>query len=256
MQEISFWRRYRKVVMTGLVVVLLLVIGGSIIVVREQTQIPQGQICGEITLPAGGQMGYAVAYQGGTTRQVEQCFIQAYRHCQNASMLVTWMETDTGSHETLTVEPQNGQCRLISSSQSYGVGMQSSPQATTYICQGLTLTRDELIVKQCGNGDETIPRAESCGTVYHGNEAGHNMQAEDCFVQDKLQCYPADLFFESDSNTPSTRFDIDGTCKIFQAAEINFNLPKVPCTDMIQQKDGLHFQGCGSISEILVPVNP
>jgi hypothetical protein len=255
MQEISFWGRYQKLLMTGLVVVLLLFIGGSIIVVREQTQIPQGQICGEITMPAGGLMGYAVAYQGGTARQVEQCFIQAYRHCQNASMLVTWMETDTGSHETLTIEPQNGQCRLISSSQPYGVVVQQ-PQTTTYICQGLTLTTDALIVKQCGNGDETIPRTESCGTVYHGNEAGHNMQAEDCFVQNKLQCYPADLFFDTGSSTPASRFEIDGTCKIFQAAEINFNSPKVPCTGMIQQKDGLHFQGCGANGEILVPVNP
>ena len=94
-------------------------------------------------------------------RQVEQCFVQAYRQCQNASMNVIWMEVDTGTTEKLTVVSQHGQCQIISSSQPYGVTWrpQSAP-ITTQICQSLILITDSLVIKGCGSGDVVIPTDE------------------------------------------------------------------------------------------------
>jgi len=253
MRENSYWKRHWRLLMGGLIVVLLATVGGGIILVHARAQVPLGRACGEITLPEGGQLHYAVAYQGGMARQVEQCFVQAYRQCQNASMSVTWMEVDTGTDETLTVVPQNNQCQIISASQPYGVGIHT-PQITTDTCQGLTLTSDTLVVKRCGNGDVIIPRTEFCGTVYHYNKAERNRQIEDCFVQDKQQCYPAELTSEPSSSAPPYQFEIDGACQLIWKASID--TPAVTCTGMIQQMDGLHFQSCGSSGEILAPVNP
>jgi hypothetical protein len=74
-------------------------------------------------------------------------------------------------------------------------------------------------------------------------------------MQDKRQCSPTALFYQS---TSPTWFEIDASCKILVNMDSYVSVPGIPCTGSVQQVEplGLLFQGCGSNGSILVPVVP
>ncbi len=219
--------------------------------------------CGALALPVKGQAQYAVSDQGTRARLTEQCFVQAYQHCQAASLTVTWAELDSGSRSTLTIEQQGATCQIIQSNQPYMSSGHSTQPATTSSCQKLIQNRDTLVL-HCLGGDIVIPRGEECGTIISGSPAGMNEQVAACFVQDERQCYPAEFSYIPPDTPPDVLgdiFSISSSCKLtmsigYASLSGNYDGPGSPCAHMVQQSKGLLFQNCGSKGTILVPVNP
>jgi hypothetical protein len=110
------------------------------------------QKCGQVQIGPNGALLNAAKVQ-----QIENCFWQAYQHCQPASIIYWRSSVDTGVIRTFSTENKNGKCVLSDAMQHYMAPNPSSlPQ--TYTCTGMTLQSDGLHVTSCGeDGDIIIP---------------------------------------------------------------------------------------------------
>lgn len=116
-----------------------------------------------------------------------------------------------------------------------------------------------------------VPITQNCGVVHTMRlqvvPADTNLAkgAENCFWQAYQQCHPAKLLFaQNDLDTGTIHnFSLkseNGKCVITDALQ-RFIAPRPPqsagnytCVGLAQQSDGLHFQACGSLGNVLVPV--
>ena len=54
------------------------------------------------------------------------CFVTAARHCRAASLAVTEMAVDTGTHVVFTIKPGGSPCQVTETSQNYSVNFGGS----------------------------------------------------------------------------------------------------------------------------------
>lgn len=255
MRSLQSWIRRHLFITVGLLITLIVVLtAGSFALVHAWNPAPTAPSCGSLSLPLNGQAQYAVGVDNASASQIEQCFIQAYQHCQARSLNVTWMGVDSGSKSIFTIEKQGNACQISQSSQGYVVGFTNQRPPDIHTCQGIVQSANALTIKQCqGNGEVVIPRGESCGAVYSQNSLDANRSAENCFIQDYHRCYPAELSYEP-SGTLGYGFHLSGSCKL--TVFTSDTQSSSSCSDVLQQTDGLHFLNCGPRGDILVPAKP
>lgn len=241
---------FRNHLLISILLLLMLVVGGGLVVIHAQTPSVKAPSCGTLTLHNGGQNPYVLSQNA---RSIEQCFVLAYRSCQEKALDVTWMGVDTGTTSTFTIEKQDKSCQISQSSQNYGL-VHTNSQSEVGICQGLTQSTDSLILKRCGSGgDILIPRSELCGYVYSQQTVAAVGQAETCFMQDYRQCYGAALGYEPSGSFAYT-FQFDFSCKL--TVVVSSTQARYACAGLVQQTDGLRAQNCGTEGTILIPAHP
>jgi hypothetical protein len=88
---------------------------------------------------------------------VENCFAQAYKQCQPATLNFLLVSLDSGVNRTFTIKSANGQCTITDAAQHYVVPQKPGP-AQVYTCSGLTQEADGLHFSSCGqDGDILVP---------------------------------------------------------------------------------------------------
>lgn len=108
------------------------------------------QQCGEITVAGGRTVAISTA-------QAENCFWEAFQHCQPASLTVTMMGVDAGTLHTFTLAPKGSACVLTDQQQTYVVPGKRSP-THTYTCTSLAQQQGGLRFQSCGaDGDVYVP---------------------------------------------------------------------------------------------------
>jgi hypothetical protein len=121
--------------------------------------------CGAGTGSGGGTSGPPIACgsvsQGATLEHpgdahtAENCFWQAYQHCQPATLIFTAHGVDAGSTHTLTLAPQGSGCRITDVRENYVAGISHSTK--TYTCSSLKQESPGLLLQGCGaEGDVQI----------------------------------------------------------------------------------------------------
>lgn len=110
------------------------------------------QQCGTVhTTPRG-----SVADTKAATA-AENCFAQAYKQCQPATLGFVLVSLDSGVNRTLTIKNVNGQCVITDATQHFVVPQTPGP-VQTYPCTGLTQQTDGLHLTSCGqDGNLLIP---------------------------------------------------------------------------------------------------
>jgi hypothetical protein len=92
-----------------------------------------------------------------TAKTAENCFAQAYKQCQPATLGFNLLSLDSGVNRTFTVKSTNGQCVITDAAQHYIVPKKLSP-VQSYTCTGLTQQTDGLHFSSCGqDGDLLVP---------------------------------------------------------------------------------------------------
>lgn len=86
--------------------------------------------------------------------QVEQCFWQAFQHCQPATLIFTIKDLNTTLTRTFTLHNAHGACVISDARQETTAG-QPHPSPTIYTCAGLTRQPHALVFTACGQ-DGTI----------------------------------------------------------------------------------------------------
>jgi hypothetical protein len=114
---------------------------------------PPPQQCGSIHLTQG--LPNSVDPNAG---QVENCFWQAYQHCQAATFDATFMGVDGGAIRTFTTSPNGTTCTVQDTVQFYAVPQGKKP-SHTYTCTGLAQPQEGgLLFTGCGaDGDVMVP---------------------------------------------------------------------------------------------------
>ena len=112
----------------------------------------QAQKCGSVdTSPDGKLIDEALA------KQAENCFWQAYQHCQAATLIFTKRGLDAGTIHTFTLANNNGQCSISDAIQIYIAPNPPRP-GSTFACMSLTQQADGLHFASCGSlGDVVVP---------------------------------------------------------------------------------------------------
>ena len=109
------------------------------------------QACGTVQIRGNGQVVDTTKAQ-----QSENCFWQAYQHCQAATLIVTTIGVDSGITRTFTVIPNNGSCKVSDAEQSYVVPNHKGP-LNIYTCASVQQS-DGLLFHSCGaDGDVQVP---------------------------------------------------------------------------------------------------
>lgn len=94
----------------------------------------------------------------------EACFARAASQRQAASLAYTIMGVDTGSNDTLVVQPAPSSpsgYTLVDVTSSYSAVIPSGNHTTTYACGSVALTADGLRVTGCQSiGDFTLPATQ------------------------------------------------------------------------------------------------
>lgn len=115
------------------------------------------QACGTVQIRGNGQVVNAT-----TAQQSEDCFWQAYQHCQAATLIVTTMGVDSGITRTFTVIANGGSCKVSDAEQNYVVPNHTGP-LNIYTCASVQQS-DGLLFHSCGaDGDVQVP-AQSAGS--------------------------------------------------------------------------------------------
>lgn len=153
-------RYHHHAILVGVVTLLAaLIVVGAVAVDR----LDQGRTasCGAIHYAAGGLIS-----SSSDARQAERCFADAATHCRPATLSASVMGVDTGTVDTLVVEPPLvpwGSCRITLTASHYGMIPMNGP-AVTVACRSATLTTDGLRVSGCGSlGDIDLPAVKGAG---------------------------------------------------------------------------------------------
>jgi hypothetical protein len=110
--------------------------------------------CGTVQIQVGRISDSAAA------AQAENCFYQAYKICQPATLNVSEMGVDAGVQRTFTLAPNGGGCAISDSVHRYVVPNHDETQA--YTCGAVAQSSDGLAFSACGNdGDVTVPASGS-----------------------------------------------------------------------------------------------
>ncbi len=117
--------------------------------------VPRTQNCGSVH-----SMQDAIIQADKTKAStIENCFWQAYQHCQSASMVYTQGGIDTLTVHTFSLKSQNKTC-IISDYIQHALAPHPLQPGATYTCSSLTLQGDGLHVVSCGNlGSILVPAA-------------------------------------------------------------------------------------------------
>jgi hypothetical protein len=92
-----------------------------------------------------------------SAKTVEDCFAQAYKQCQPATLDFSLISLDSGIDRTFTIKSANGQCTITETTQHYVVPQKPGP-AQVYTCSGVTQEADGLHFSSCGqDGDILVP---------------------------------------------------------------------------------------------------
>jgi len=85
------------------------------------------------------------------------CFIVAARECRSASLSVTEMGVDTGTHFVFRIEPGTTPCQVTEDSRSYSAnGGGSQGPVSTVSCHRTAVTRTGTMLS-CGGREVLIP---------------------------------------------------------------------------------------------------
>jgi hypothetical protein len=113
---------------------------------------PTAQKCGAVLIVRGNQFADQAA-----AKQAENCFWQAYQHCQAATLRVTTMGVDAGTIRLFTITPKAGSCQVTDAVQTYVVPNHTSA-VTTYTCSGVKQQASGLLFQSCGQeGNVSVP---------------------------------------------------------------------------------------------------
>lgn len=116
------------------------------------------QACGTVQIRGNGQVVDTTKAQ-----QSEDCFWQAYQHCQAATIIVTTIGVDSGITRTFTVIPNAGNCKVSDAEQSYVVPNHTGP-LNLYTCASVQQVPGGLLFHSCGaDGDVQVP-SQSAGS--------------------------------------------------------------------------------------------
>jgi hypothetical protein len=120
----------------------------------NRTPPAQAQKCGSVdTRPDGKLTDETIA------KQAENCFWQAYQHCQVATLTFTKRGVDAGTIHTFTFANNNGQCLISDAIQTY-IAPNGPRPGNTFSCTGLTQQADGLHFASCGAfGDIIVPNS-------------------------------------------------------------------------------------------------
>ncbi len=153
-------RYHRHAILVGVFTLLAaLIVVGAVAVGR----LDQGSTasCGAIHYAAGGLIS-----SSSDARQAESCFANAASQCRPATLSASIMGVDTGTVDTLVVEPPLapwGSCRITLTATHYGLIHVVNPTLTA-ACRSATLTTDGLRVSGCGSlGDIDLPAVKGAG---------------------------------------------------------------------------------------------
>jgi hypothetical protein len=119
---------------------------------QSATPTPHPRQCGRLTIGASGLPG-----NGPEAAQAENCFWQAFRQCQPATLSVTAMGVDAGAVRTFTITGTAGACKITDVRQTYVIS--TNKQITeTFTCAGLVQHNGGLLFQSCGDdGDIAVP---------------------------------------------------------------------------------------------------
>ncbi|MEO6891113.1 MAG: hypothetical protein ABI456_16750 [Ktedonobacteraceae bacterium] len=119
------------------------------------TVIAKTQQCGKIhTLGPNGNAG-----PQQTLQTAEQCFLQAFQHCQPATLTYSQSGVDAGVIHTFKITNNNGTCAVTDTAQHF-VAPRPPTTATTYTCTDVKQVGGETIVSACGQeGSVKLPPA-------------------------------------------------------------------------------------------------
>jgi len=148
----QYLRSHRLLAIFTILILVLLIIGIGLFVIFTARAFAQGQNCGEVhTL--NGQFSES----GGTVRQTENCFWQAFQQCSAATLTFEASGIDAGVIHTFTTVNNNGKCSISDATQHYIAPNPAQP-GKTYSCTGLTQQADGLHFLNCGDeGNIVVP---------------------------------------------------------------------------------------------------
>jgi len=223
---------------------------------------PIGQDCGSII--------HREAPPESTTRadanlQPLACFWQAYQNCQAATISQTYMGTDAGYTDTLTIERWGNHCAMYGQHQ-WQVNTNSGTD--TFLCNQLSKAGDSLQVSDCDglasftlDPRDIITESYLCGIVGGSHPYRQPRQAELCFYTAYQQCRVGMIKYDAvaaNGDEVERDFYIDNHCGIAYwrgiASQPESNL--AACASLAMRADGLHFSQCGTDGDVFVPLVP
>ena len=91
-------------------------------------------------------------------QNAEQCFYQAYKQCQSATLGFVLMGVDTSDTYAFTVRPKSsGGCALAAVDTYFFASGGGRTTVKTYTCSGVMQQADALLAQGCGSaGDITV----------------------------------------------------------------------------------------------------
>ncbi|HEX7734203.1 MAG TPA: hypothetical protein VF458_05060 [Ktedonobacteraceae bacterium] len=93
-------------------------------------------------------------------KKVEDCFWQAYQHCNPATMVYSQGGVDTATIHTFSLKSQNGGC-VVTDALQHQVVPRPAQSAGNHVCSGLQQQTDGLHFLSCaGEGDVVVPGSQ------------------------------------------------------------------------------------------------
>ncbi len=87
----------------------------------------------------------------------ENCFAQAYQHCQSATLVYSASELDTSTIHNFSLKSVNGTC-TISDYVQHEIAPHPPQVTGTYTCSSMTMQSDGLHILACGQvGNVVVP---------------------------------------------------------------------------------------------------
>lgn len=254
MQEraISLWAWIRLHRRLSLALALVLVVAGvGTAFIISQLPPSQGQACGQINHPYGGERNPAVR---AASMQVLSCFWHAYQHCQSATISLSYHGIDTGGDATLTVEHKGLGCDVYDKSYSF---VNTASVHRTFRCASMIQQGENLHLSNCDGGQPPFDIQPislyfgACGSVGPQTSTPSPAEAEQCFVDAYSLCAPAQIDYVTYGGTPLDirEFAIQDHCSIAYTR----GQYRATCDGIALRADGLHFFHCGKDGEVVVP---
>jgi hypothetical protein len=117
------------------------------------TKPAQTQNCGTLHSNVAGLIQTDKAH----AMQDENCFFNAYKQCQPATLIFQSTSVDTGVIHNFAVKSSNGSCSLTDGLQHF-IAPKPPSRTTTYTCASASMQSDGLHIASCGTaGDILIP---------------------------------------------------------------------------------------------------
>lgn len=87
--------------------------------------------------------------------QVEQCFYQAYKQCQPATLTYDVNGVDAGTINNFSVKNVNGTCTLTDGFQHY-IAPRPASVPVLYTCASMSMQADGLHIYSCGQANTVL----------------------------------------------------------------------------------------------------